>query len=324
MKTIEDILQKYPTSLFTRDSDSEIGRKWQADLELLNEVRSVLESIKGTTDYKIQSGAILDLIGKNLKQPRNGMDDFRFRIFLSIAQQKQKSKGDIYSMNEIGSQILAGTGTLYEIQELCYSGIPMFLDGSLTLNGEYPLSGSSKRPATIRVIFSGSIDSVVVSPEFNKAIAQIRAGGVRSIINYRFETSTLSGRLYGFALRSSILDGTWPLNGFTILSGSNVGIQPYEIAFGTGGLQSGIPRLPQDTDTGLQNEVFRKLVEIQNNPEGTRSFKATIKQSELIGQSINEIGLFDEDGGLLFVKTFPSKPKDNLIVYDFIINEEFL
>ncbi|EMJ52052.1 hypothetical protein LEP1GSC013_3538 [Leptospira interrogans serovar Valbuzzi str. Duyster] len=309
MKTIEDILQKYPTSLFTRDSDSEIGRKWQADLELLNEVRSVLESIKGTTDYRIQSGTILDLIGKNLKQPRNGLDDFRFRIFLSIARQKQKSKGDIFSMNEIGSQILAGTGTLYEIQELCYSGIPMYLDGSLTLNGEYPLSGSSKRPATIRVIFSGSIDSVVVSPEFNKAIAQIRAGGVRSIINYRFETSTLSGRLYGFALRSSILDGTWPLNGFTILSGSNVGIQPYEIAFGTGGLESGILRPPQDSDTGLQNEVFRKLVEIQNNPEGTRSFKATIKQSELIGQSINEIGLFDEDGGLLLSRPFLQNQK---------------
>ncbi|EMO64244.1 hypothetical protein LEP1GSC133_0790 [Leptospira borgpetersenii serovar Pomona str. 200901868] len=42
MKTIEDILQKYPTSLFNRDPDSEIGRKWQADLELLNEVRSFL------------------------------------------------------------------------------------------------------------------------------------------------------------------------------------------------------------------------------------------------------------------------------------------
>ncbi|EQA70369.1 hypothetical protein [Leptospira noguchii] len=323
MKSIDAILQKYPTSLFNRDPDSEIGRKWKADLELLNEVRTTLESIRGVSDYRIRNGAILDLIGKNLKQPRNGMDDFRYRIFLSIARQKQKSKGDIYSMNEIGSQILAGTGTLYEIQELCYSGAPMFLDGSLTLNGEYPLSGSSKRPATIRVIFSGSIDTVVVSPEFNKAIAQIRAGGVRSIINYRFETSTLSGKLYGFALRSSMFDGTWPLNGFTILSGDKVGIQPYEIAFGTGGLISGIPRPPQDSDTGLQNEVFRKLAEIQNNPDGTRSFKTTIKQSELIGQSINELALFEEDGNLLFLKTFPSKPKDNLIVYDFVINEEF-
>lgn len=92
MKTIEDILQKYPTSLFTRDSDSEIGRKWQADLELLNEVRSVLESIKGTTDYKIQSGAILDLIGKNLKQPRNGLDDFRFRIFFRSPDKSKNRK----------------------------------------------------------------------------------------------------------------------------------------------------------------------------------------------------------------------------------------
>lgn len=324
MINIEEILKKYPPSLFDQDSESEIGKKWQAELELLNETRSVLESIYGITDYRIQNGAVLDLIGKNLKQARNGTDDFRYRIFLSIARQKRKSKGDIFSMNEIGSQILAGTGTLYEIRELCYGGVPMLLDGSLTLNGEYPLSGNTKRPATIEVIFTGSIDSVIVAPEFNQAISQIRAGGVRSIISYRFETSTLSGRLYGSALRSSLLDGTWPLNGFTLLTGADIKILPYEIAFGIGGNSFDEPRIPQPEDTGLQIEVFRKLVEIQNNPDGTRTFKATVKQAELIGYDIDEIGLFDEDGGLLFLKTFSAKPKDNLIIYEFVIHEEFL
>lgn len=152
MTHLNEILEKYPSSIFTRDPDSTIAKKWEVELELLNEVRSVLESISGITDYRIQNGTVLDLIGKNLKQSRNGMDDFRYKIFLSIARQKRKSKGDIFSMNEIGSQILAGIGTLYEIKELCYGGIPMLLDATYTLNGEYPLSGNTKRPATIEVI----------------------------------------------------------------------------------------------------------------------------------------------------------------------------
>ncbi|RHX87313.1 phage tail protein [Leptospira stimsonii] len=324
MTTLDDVLQRYPSSLFTRDPESQIGKRWTADLELLNEARVVLESLRGLTDFRVQQGAVLDLIGKNLKQPRDGMDDFRYRVFLSIARQKRKSKGDIHSMNEIGSQILSGTGTLYEIQELCYGGVPEFLDGALTLNGEFPLSGNTKRPATIRVVFSGSVDSVVVAPEFNQAISQIRAGGVNAIISYRFETSTLSGLLYGASLRSNVLDGSWTLSNSTLLSDSNVRIFPYEIAFGIGGLNAGIPRVPQPSDTGLQNEVLRKLVEIRTNPDGTRNFQVTIKQVEAIGASINELALFDENGDLLFLKTFPSKPKDNLIVYDFVIKEEFL
>lgn len=323
MTSVNEVLEKYPSSLFTHDPNSKIGKRWSADLELLNEVSLVFESLRGLTDFRTQAGAVLDLIGKNLKQAREGMDDFRYRIFLSIARQKRKSKGDIHSMNEIGSQILAGTGTLYEIQELCYGGVPQYLDGSLTLNGEFPLSGNTKRPATIRVVFSGSVDSVVVAPEFNKAIAQIRAGGVKAIIGYRFETSTLSGRLYGSALRTSFLDGTWALDASTILSDSNIRIQPYEIAFGIGGVSAGEPRVPQVNDSGLQNEILRKPVEIRTQLDGTRIFQATLKQPEAIGASINELGLFDENGNLLFIKTFPSKAKDNLILYDFVIQEDF-
>ncbi|TGM61693.1 phage tail protein [Leptospira adleri] len=323
MTSVIEVLQKYPSSLFTRDPNSKIGKRWSADLELLNEVNLVFESLRGLTDFRTQTGSVLDLIGKNLKQPREGMDDFRYRIFLSIARQKRKSKGDIHSMNEIGSQILAGTGTLYEIQELCYGGVPQYLDGSLTLNGEFPLSGNTKRPATIRVIFSGSVDSVVVAPEFNKAIAQIRAAGVKAVISYRFETSTQSGRLYGAALRTPFLDGGWALDASTLLSDSNIRIQPYEVAFGIGGVNEGEPRVPQAEDTGLQNEVLRKAVEIRTQPDGTRIFETTLKQSEAIGASINELGLFDENGSLLFLKTFPSKAKDNLILYNFVVQEDF-
>ncbi|EMK15599.1 phage tail protein [Leptospira kirschneri] len=323
MTYLNEVLEKYPSSIFTRDSDSTIAKKWEVELELLNEVRSILESISGITDYRVQNGTVLDLIGKNLKQPRNGMDDFRYKIFLSIARQKRKSKGDIFSMNEIGSQILTGIGTLYEIKELCYGGVPMLLDATYTLNGEYPLSGSTKRPATIEVIFTGSIDELPVVPEFNQAIAQIRPGGVKAIIRYRFEMSTLGGRLYGESIRTPYLDGSWSLNGFTLLSGEKVKIRPYEIAFGIGGLEGGIPRAPKIGDTGLQNEIYRKLVEIRSDSDGNRYFQTTVKQGEMMGYGINEIGLFDEDGELLYLKTFPSKDKDHLIVYDFVIKEEF-
>ncbi|MDV6235833.1 phage tail protein [Leptospira ellisii] len=324
MTSLNEVLEKYPSSIFTRDPESTIAKRWKTDLELLNEIHGMLKSISGVTDYSVQNGIVLDMIGRNLKQPRNGMDDFRYRIFLSIARQKRRSKGDIFSMNEIGSQILAGTGTLYEIKELCYGGEPMLLDATLTLNGEFPLSGNTKRPATIEVIFTGSVDELIVIPEFGRAITQIRSGGVRSIIRYRFEMSTSDGRLYGTALRASALDGSWSMNGFTFMSGSQVSIRPYEIAFGTGGLSGGIPRVPQNEDTGLQNEVFRKQVEIGSDLSGGRNFKSTVKQGEMIGQEINEVGLFDEDGDLVYLKTFPSKSKDHLIVYDFVIRENFI
>lgn len=95
----------------------------------------------------------------------------------------------------------------------------MLLDATYTLNGEYPLSGNTKRPATIEVIFTGLVDELPVVPEFNQAIAQICPGGVKAIIRYRFEISTLGGRLYGESIRAPYLDGSWSLNGFTLLSG---------------------------------------------------------------------------------------------------------
>ncbi|MCE9500935.1 MAG: phage tail protein, partial [Leptospira sp.] len=97
-----------------------------------------------------------------------------------------------------------------------------------------------------------------------------------------------------------------------------------EIAFGDGGLISGEPREPEESDTGLQNEILRKLVIIQENPDGSREFIGILKQAELVGNEINEIALFNEDGDLLFIRTFPTKQKDNLIIYDFVIKEEFL
>lgn len=324
MTPVADYISKQPASYLNRSLVSNSGKDWSIYSEKFEEVREVFESLKFILDYTTQAGLVLDRIGENCRQPRNLMTDEKFRIFLAIALQKSLSKGDIFSMNEICSKILVGTGTLYRIDELCYSGDTLYLDGSWTLNGEVPLSGTTKRPKTIKIVFSGNVNDVAVVPEFNIAVNQVKAGGTQAIISYRFEMTTLDGLLYSQSQRVPLLDGSWNFDGATLLSGDPVRMRPYEIAIGSGGIVMGSPRTPLLTDTGLQTEILRKLVETETLPDGSQIFKIQVKQGEIIGQQVNEIALFDEFGFIMYQNTFFSKQKDNLIIYDFVIQEIFI
>lgn len=316
-----DLLTKNPESYLTSDPNSEFGLSFGVFSDEVDEVKTVIESIPNVLDYSSQSGKNLDFIGSNLNQKRNGMDDFTYKIFLAIANKKRESKGDIFSMNEIGSQILAGTGTLYEIKELCYDNTPRYLDGTWTLNGDVALSGSYKQPATIQVVFSGDVNSVIVAPEFNKAIDQIRGGGIQAIISYRFEI--LFANMPEYNIPNGILDGSWILDGTIILSGTSIKLIPGFIAIGDGAfLSGGAIRSPQPGDTGLQNEVLRKSCEVVQTGPNSREFRMKVKQGEAIGSQINEIGLFGFSGQLLALYSFPAKAKDSIITYEFVIKEE--
>lgn len=323
MTPVADYISKQPASYLNRSLLSNSGKDWFVYSEKFEEVREIFESLKYILDYSQQSGIVLDKIGENYRQKRNLMTDSKYRIFLAIALQKSLSKGDIFSMNEVCSKILMESGTLYKIEELCYLGDTLFLDGSFTLNGELPFSGTTKRPKTIKIIFSGNVNDVEVVPEFNIAVNQVKAGGTQAIISYRFEMTTFDGLLYSQPLRVPILDGSWNLDGATMLSGDPVRMRPYEIAIGSGGIVLGEPRTPLPTDTGLQTEILRKLVETETLPDGSQIFKIQVKQGEIVGQDVNEIALFDEFGDIMYNNAFEAKHKDNLIIYEFIIAEIF-
>jgi hypothetical protein len=223
-------------------------------------------------------------------------------------------------LNEVTSRIVAGYGTLFKINELCYNDGVRLLDGGLFLDGTYPLSGSLKQPATFEVILVGSPSELEVVFEFNKAIFDIKAGGVRAIVSYRFDIK-LSDSI-NFNRPSNVFDASWSLNGFSYLSGDKVKIIPFEIALGNGAEPGGNLRDPEFDDTGLQNELIRKLVVITTDIEGNQFFEIKIRPAELVGLTINEIALYNEDGGLMVLSSFPGKSKDIFTTFTFVLSED--
>ena len=320
MNTILERVNVFPASYLNRDIESQNGKLFHVYALELQDLYQAIETLGELNDINKQSGVVLDLIGENLRQRRNGLDDERYRIFLAIANVKRSAKGDIYTLNEVTSRIVAGFGNLFKINELCYDDGVRLLDGGAFLDATYPLSGSLKQPATFEVILLGSPNELEVIFEFNKAIFDIKAGGVRAIVSYRFEIK-LSESL-SFNRPSNVFDGSWNLNGFSYLSGDKVKIIPFEIALGNGAEPGGNLREPEFDDTGLQNEIIRKLVVITTDIEGNQFFEIKVRPAELVGLTVNEIALYNEDGGLMVLSSFQGKSKDIFTTFTFVLSED--
>lgn len=99
------------------------------------------------------------------------------------------------------------------------------------------------------------------------------------------------------------------------------------MAFGDGGVDSSGTIIPpvegQDT---LANELYRKPIDGYSFPEGsdtTCRYECTLLESELAGQEISEIGLYDEDGDILCIKTFKRKGKDDDVTQTYSLDDIF-
>lgn len=97
------------------------------------------------------------------------------------------------------------------------------------------------------------------------------------------------------------------------------------MAFGNGARSGTSIRVPLETDTTLQNEIYRQKVDnavFQEN-ELYVKYSTTLAQTTLKGQVINEIALYDEDGDLLAIKVFSDKGKDGDMEMVFEILDRF-
>ena len=99
------------------------------------------------------------------------------------------------------------------------------------------------------------------------------------------------------------------------------------MAFGNGGVgEDGTVIPPVDTQEGLASEIFRKAVDGYSFPEGEEAvcrYQCTLTESELAGEEISEIGLYDEEGDILCVKTFTRKGKDDDVEQTYTIDDIF-
>lgn len=97
------------------------------------------------------------------------------------------------------------------------------------------------------------------------------------------------------------------------------------MAFGNGGVnEDGTVIEPPDTQTALAHELYRKPVDGYSFPENCICrYECTLLESELAGEEISEIGLYDEDGDLVCIKNFTRKGKDDDVEQTYVLDDIF-
>ena len=96
------------------------------------------------------------------------------------------------------------------------------------------------------------------------------------------------------------------------------------MVFGNGGVSNNMPIAPSGTDTALKSETLRKPIDGHTYPSPTVCrYTVKLEKQELANDNINEVGLVDQDGDLVAIKTFMNKGKDSDMEMIFEIDDEF-
>lgn len=97
------------------------------------------------------------------------------------------------------------------------------------------------------------------------------------------------------------------------------------MVFGNGGVDAnGVVIPPTELQTGLTSELFRKEIDGYSFPADTTCrYECTLLESELVGEEISEIGLYDEEGDIVCVKAFTRKGKDDDVEQTYTLDDIF-
>ncbi|MEZ3491715.1 MAG: phage tail protein [Lachnospiraceae bacterium] len=97
------------------------------------------------------------------------------------------------------------------------------------------------------------------------------------------------------------------------------------MAFGDGGVDADgnvIP--PAETQSQLTAELLRKEIDGYSFPDDTTcKYECTLTESELAGEEISEIGLYDAEGDIVCIKTFMRKGKDSDVEQTYTLADMF-
>lgn len=97
------------------------------------------------------------------------------------------------------------------------------------------------------------------------------------------------------------------------------------MAFGDGGVDSsGAVQAPTEDQAALRHELSRKAVDKYTLTSDTVCrYECTLSETELAGESISEIGLYDSNGDIVCIKTFKAKGKDDDLQMTFTLDDIF-
>lgn len=144
-----DLLEKLPDSIFATNPGSNNYKLWKLFSFFIDELDEVFLSLKLMTDVATGSGVVLDLIGKILRQKRQGWGDDKYIKYLFVAIRKFQCSGSIPDLNEICRLLIENE--FYYIRDMNYPELEdaFWLDGSIYLGGDEFLSGETNNPDAV-------------------------------------------------------------------------------------------------------------------------------------------------------------------------------
>lgn len=97
------------------------------------------------------------------------------------------------------------------------------------------------------------------------------------------------------------------------------------MAFGNGGVDAaGTVLSPTEDQSALSGELYRKEISGYDFPADTTCrYTCALSESELAGEEISEIGLYDEEGDIVCIKTFLRKGKDDDVEQTYTLDDMF-
>ena len=97
------------------------------------------------------------------------------------------------------------------------------------------------------------------------------------------------------------------------------------MVFGSGGVDGADNVItPSDSQNELNNELLRKELDSYSFINDTTCrYECTLSESELEGEYISEIGLYDSEGDIVCIKNFTKKGKDSGLQMTYTLDDVF-
>lgn len=180
MDSFIEIINQIPNTIYSRDPDSDIIKLFTLYSESFDELKSVIDDLSELKEIQIQTGAVLDEIGKIVKESRRNLMDEEYRGFLHIAIQRNRSSGSLKTISQLVRLVIQTTD--YTIRDL-HNAKDTTFDGLGKFNGLSLLNPGTAEPAAFDVHVPDESDIEYI----NNLVQELKSAGVRSEVKYNSE-----------------------------------------------------------------------------------------------------------------------------------------
>jgi len=222
MTFFDRLFTEMPDSIFSRDTNSRIGKLILLGTEKLDDLKTTIERFLTLRDVDQESGFILDLTGDITRTRRLGRIDSLMRLFIKGDGAKRFKAPTIFGMNEIfillfpnsfvridpgwllrntATKTLDGLGFFDALGFLDPEHQILVLDalGFFDAAG-FLFPGRFIDPAHIEIVFDGPVEEIALFDGFTEFVEEFSAAGVSNSVNAKMVGNTNGGPTYPFTL----------------------------------------------------------------------------------------------------------------------------